>query len=1752
MGHLKNRGQGLVEFALVLPVLVLIFLGIAEGAHVIQAYIAAQNAVKDAARYAVSGKPLNATGDPWTMPADQRVERIKQVAIKSSAGTAYTRVITDVTQYDTFLDRSTCDATCAGVLGIRVDWIEYDVDGNERVVQANHPGIEGADVRISLYHNVALFDPIYAAMVPDGYFTIQASIVMRNEGGQPITGAPPPFEEGGGGNPGSGSGGPNTSPLLEIQDGQSHPAGETVYIRVRQHDINTNYEIYVDNLLVGPVTTDSQGNGIVAYTIPLNKPVGTYTVESRALDGTQIATTFLTVTQPVLPTIITNEDILPFGSVLTYTLISHAPLTNYNIDLQKDGSTVATLNPLSTDDFGQSAFPASYESYTIPNNGSFAEGTYVIRSVNATSSTVAATRTLTLRQGCIKINQGNCGEQVTTPNGIYLNILVQKHSPYRDYIIKLHNVDTGADTIIQPAQSTDAFGNIYLVYALSDTLPDGNYAIQTEDTEFPGTVIAQTSLVVSTPPTPFIAVVGGYSWPAGSTIEFQLRNHDPNTQYDIFWEDQLIIADATATTDANGFLSLRYTIPYSTPQAFDYTLQSKPHATNPTPGGYTAQSPDIEVIPNPYLSIAQGNTQVPGAPVTVELHNHNINNQYYVYVEEEGSTSPGRPLPFNPVTTDGVGNGSIRYDIPANLTPGSVVTVTSYLDSQSPITPTAQTVIQLLAADLQVLSIETPAVPTFNAEMPITVTIVNRAPVTITHRSFDVDLYLDPPTPPDLGRALPPGDQKIWLQPPLAYSETRTFTTTLAVYGAYDHNLWARADTSNRIPEGPDCDTNPSSNECNNLLSTTITPPTCLLEYDGSALTNLQPYGDTDLSQPAPTSDTLRLLTTGSTTWQISDDSNGGFFYAYRDLAFTTSNDFEVVTRITSQDPNATKWGIEIRRAAWNRAPKLDWGYHRNWNGLQYQNIVRRNASGIQQATYSSNGDYPTPHPSATPIWLRAQRVGNNITLYYSTANSSTPPTSWTTADTVTNNRLVNNHHTLVGLFAASYNDTLTPFDALYFRVCAPNCTNPSDIDYTPNIDGTVDAGWSTRAYGDASNPTPSFLEVVGNSGSYVPFTYDSSTTLITMNNNGSNPTQSDDANGGELYAYHTVSGNFDVRVRAVSQSAYEDGSSLPNYAKFGLELRASVDSDADKLLWASTHNHDLQYVYRESGSIQHDEDIGNANRPVWLRVVRTGNDFTLYYSYDTANPPTNWVEQTTVSLNQMPDNILVGTFNASYSDHLKNTVTLDNYHVCVAPAGAESCGAVRESSGLVVIDAINQTANNPGSNGNSWEATTRSGHNGYTVPNGNGNYYSFSTDAPELQYQVDVTNPGTYYVWVLGYAAGGGDNSVFVALTGATPSHNLTFGTYGSLSWSNDLQDTANRASIDFSTAGRQTISVWQREDGFEFYQILLTTDPNFTPDAGTNYTPSQCSAAGIPDPPPGLLSCQSAIQNGDFESDDLMSLWHYAGISEQVTRTSVPHYFGVGQSFSMLLPATEISGLPRHPWIYQEFDMPGWVITPTVNGGTSLNLTLHTAVNPEGVDDPDPLFVSLQDQTGSTLTEFTPITITTGATPPFIDPNNPDPNNSEWVQRTIDVADGFSPAASLLNYSGQRLRLYFNSPNPNNTASTRFYIDNVDLEVCTQQPIPGTYSTKVAGDVRVFINGQPVEKPGVNVWIYAIDGSMAKTYTIQDSTFSFYDLPADPSGTQYILYAEYWEDNVFYSASSIIVLQPGQILDNLSLLLF
>ena len=59
----KQKGQALVELALGLPLLLLLLLGIIEGARVAWAFITVQQAAREAARYAVTGRPYFSADD---------------------------------------------------------------------------------------------------------------------------------------------------------------------------------------------------------------------------------------------------------------------------------------------------------------------------------------------------------------------------------------------------------------------------------------------------------------------------------------------------------------------------------------------------------------------------------------------------------------------------------------------------------------------------------------------------------------------------------------------------------------------------------------------------------------------------------------------------------------------------------------------------------------------------------------------------------------------------------------------------------------------------------------------------------------------------------------------------------------------------------------------------------------------------------------------------------------------------------------------------------------------------------------------------------------------------------------------------------------------------------------------------------------------------------------------------------------------------------------------------------------------------------------------------------------------------------------------------------------------------------------------------------------------------------------------------------------------------------------------------------
>jgi|GEM_PF-2394090 len=238
-------------------------------------------------------------------------------------------------------------------------------------------------------------------------------------------------------------------------------------------------------------------------------------------------------------------------------------------------------------------------------------------------------------------------------------------------------------------------------------------------------------------------------------------------------------------------------------------------------------------------------------------------------------------------------------------------------------------------------------------------------------------------------------------------------------------------------------------------------------------------------------------------------------------------------------------------------------------------------------------------------------------------------------------------------------------------------------------------------------------------------------------------------------------------------------------------------------------------------------------------RIIDSPN-YTMVYKVDGVE------KSESVTLVEGPNPLTIEAEDAS-----GNRTTLEYEVTYVPPVPFE------EKDGRLVIEAENPHASMMKA-GQSWEfESSRQGASGagYLVAGpdvGKTRDTDYLTNSPELQYKVQITNPGTYYVWIKGFGANGASDTVHVGLDGQAidSADRINFWPNGKWIWSKSTSDKDAagkniRATIEITTAGVHTLNVWMREDGLVFDKILLTKDPNFIPqDLGPaesfrNYTP-------------------------------------------------------------------------------------------------------------------------------------------------------------------------------------------------------------------------------------------------------------------------------------------------------------------------
>ena len=142
-------------------------------------------------------------------------------------------------------------------------------------------------------------------------------------------------------------------------------------------------------------------------------------------------------------------------------------------------------------------------------------------------------------------------------------------------------------------------------------------------------------------------------------------------------------------------------------------------------------------------------------------------------------------------------------------------------------------------------------------------------------------------------------------------------------------------------------------------------------------------------------------------------------------------------------------------------------------------------------------------------------------------------------------------------------------------------------------------------------------------------------------------------------------------------------------------------------------------------------------------------------------------------------------------------------------------------------------------------------------VDNGANHNTGYESSSPRLDYEINFTQTGTHYVWILGKAGGtdvGSSDSIHAGLNGqGLSTSDRIFGFDDTYGWSNDTMDAA-KATIEVSETGIHTFNLWMREDGFMVDKIILTTDHNYDPTQPPQPSVFQQSNDGL-----GLVSIEA-----------------------------------------------------------------------------------------------------------------------------------------------------------------------------------------------------------------------------------------------------------------------------------------------------
>ncbi|MFM8682850.1 MAG: hypothetical protein ACKOEG_03560 [Chthoniobacterales bacterium] len=181
---------------------------------------------------------------------------------------------------------------------------------------------------------------------------------------------------------------------------------------------------------------------------------------------------------------------------------------------------------------------------------------------------------------------------------------------------------------------------------------------------------------------------------------------------------------------------------------------------------------------------------------------------------------------------------------------------------------------------------------------------------------------------------------------------------------------------------------------------------------------------------------------------------------------------------------------------------------------------------------------------------------------------------------------------------------------------------------------------------------------------------------------------------------------------------------------------------------------------------------------------------------------------------------------------------------------GSLARAQVTETNGMVRIEAetfVSSRTNNIGGVNYSWvtesaspgfsgsgyiEASPADGTSTNTVTT------NWETTSPQVNYSITFSNPGTYYVWVRGFAGDASSAGVYVGTNGTSlVNPRIDIQQFNTWSWANTSATTNTPVTINISSAGTYTLNLWMRDAWLDIDRIVLTRNPNFSPAPDANF---------------------------------------------------------------------------------------------------------------------------------------------------------------------------------------------------------------------------------------------------------------------------------------------------------------------------